>query len=88
MGSSWRWTTAVAAVSLALLTVFLLISPRPPVRQETRAAPPSLETAMVSLHAAVANAPLELSRTLPTWMSPTASLLDPPGFTSMPVQRN
>ncbi len=88
MRSAWRWATGVVAVSLAILAVRPLVSPRPPVRQEPRVAQPSLDTAMASFHAAVAIAPLELSRALPAWMSPTASLLDPPGFTPVPVQRN
>lgn len=85
MRSAWRWAAAVAAVGLALLAVRPLVSPRPPARQEARVAQPSLDTAMASLQAAVASAPLEPSRALPAWISPTASLLHAPAFPSAPL---
>lgn len=83
----WWWKPALAsaaavAVMLAILAVRPPVLPEPPARPAAHVAQPKLDAAMASLHAAVASVSLEPARTMPSWMSPTASLLEPPGFPS------
>ena len=82
---SWKPVLASAAAVAVVLAIFALhppVLPEAPVRPAARVAQPGLDAAMASGHAAVASVSLRPARTIPSWMSPTASLLEPPGFPS------
>jgi len=72
---SWRWTVAAAA-ALAVLVAFGML-PRVPKPLRTGH---DLTAAITSAQGAIARLAFDTSSGLPAWMSPTASLLEPPRF--------
>ncbi len=84
----WQWMSrpvlAGAAVMVALAVFIVVRLPRSPERQ-AQLAQPDIAAVIASTQAAVASLSPEASSPLPAWMSPTASLLDPPAFPSMPT---
>jgi len=70
----WRWAAGTAAVaSLATIVMFSK-------RHDALRAQPDLASVTTSTRAAISRLPAFLPPVLPSWMSPTASLLDQPAF--------
>ena len=72
---SWRWIAAAAACAATVL--FILPSH---LRDKPRARP-DIGAVTAAAHSAVARLYAEAAPIVPAWMSPTASLLDPPSHT-------
>jgi hypothetical protein len=83
--SNWWWRPALAGAA-AVAVVFAILTRRPTTSQEipahpvTRAVQPDLAAVLAPARAAVATVRLDPARTMPSWMSPTTSLLESPGI--------
>jgi len=70
----WRWFAATAAcAALALLVVFSR-------HRAAARAQPDIAAVTSATHTAISRLRADVPPVLPAWMSPTASLLEPPGF--------
>ena len=70
----WRWLAATAAcAALVVLALF-------PSHRDASRARPDFAAAISSTQSAIARLSVEPASVLPAWISPTASLLDQPGF--------
>jgi len=70
----WRWIAATAAC--AVLVVLLM----PPGHRDSSRRRPDFAVTISSAQRAIARLSYEPGTSIPTWMSPTASLLDQPRF--------
>lgn len=82
-GARWNWWrpafAGVAALAVLALCIGLwtLRAPRNTVHHTTRQRQPDFTAVLVSTQAAVTTLSSSASSSLPSWMSPTASLLNP-----------
>jgi anti-sigma factor RsiW len=70
----WRWATAAAAMAALILFAMLPRAPKP------ASAGQNVAAAITSSQNAIARLAFDTTSALPAWMSPTASLLEPPTF--------
>ena len=71
---SWRWVAATVACAAAAVSVMLSLH-----RDNTRT-PPDVAAVTASTRTAISRLRTDLPPVLPAWISPTASLLEEPGF--------
>jgi len=70
----WHWLAATATCAALVLLMVL------PGHRKTSPPHPDLAAAVSSTKSAIARLSVEPATAFPTWMSPTASLLDPPAL--------